>query len=119
MPEYTGGERTRAEAAEALVREVLRTGVSVRGRILRARPPAHHGHGRLYGLAAFRLLDRDGAVLGVSITVVDVTDRERAMRRLRIPDTVPSRPAPGATARCACRPAHVPSGTAARHWSCG
>jgi len=77
-----------AEAAEALVREVLESGVPVRGRILRARPPAHRGQERLYELSAFRLLDPDGAVLGVSITVLDVTDRERALSRLRILDTV-------------------------------
>ncbi|WP_433454452.1 PAS domain-containing protein [Streptomyces sp. CA-142005] len=80
-----------AEAAEALVREVLESGVSVRRRILRARPPAHHGQERLYELTAFRLLDPDGVVLGVSITVVDVTDRETALRRLRILDTVRER----------------------------
>ncbi|MFD7406480.1 SpoIIE family protein phosphatase [Streptomyces sp. NPDC059866] len=79
------------EAAETLVREVLESGVSVRGRILRARPPAHHGEERLYELAAFRLLDPDGAVLGASITVVDVTDRERALTRLRMLDTVRER----------------------------
>ncbi|MER7841947.1 SpoIIE family protein phosphatase [Streptomyces sp. NPDC096040] len=80
-----------AEPAEAVVREVLESGVPVRGRILRARPPAHHGQERLYEVSAFRLLDSDSAVLGVTITVVDVTDRERALSRLRILDTVRER----------------------------
>lgn len=79
-----------AAAAEALVREAMESGVSVRG-LLRARPPAHHGQERLYEFAAFRLLAPGGEVLGACITVVDVTDRERALSRLRLLDTVRER----------------------------
>ncbi|WP_181802112.1 SpoIIE family protein phosphatase [Streptomyces shenzhenensis] len=79
------------EAAEALVREVLDTGVPVRGRVVRARPPAHQGQERQYELSAFRLNDPHGAVVGVALTVVDVTDRERARRRLGILETVRER----------------------------
>ncbi|MGW4565406.1 SpoIIE family protein phosphatase, partial [Streptomyces sp. NPDC004561] len=75
-----------AEAAETLVRAVLASGIPVRRRILRARPPAHHGEERLYELSAFRLLNPEGAVLGVTITVIDVTDRERALARLAVLD---------------------------------
>ncbi|WP_251096480.1 SpoIIE family protein phosphatase [Streptomyces sp. Caat 7-52] len=78
-------------AAEALARQVLETGVPVRERIVRARPPAHGGQERLYEVSAFRLLDRGGAVLGLSITVVDVTERERAQARLAVLDKVRER----------------------------
>ncbi|WP_406435901.1 SpoIIE family protein phosphatase [Streptomyces sp. NBC_00631] len=79
------------EVAEALVRDVLDTGVPVRGRVLRARPPAHQGQERQYEISAFRLNDPRGAVVGVALTAVDVTDRERARRRLGILDTVRER----------------------------
>ncbi|MFI2761830.1 SpoIIE family protein phosphatase [Streptomyces echinatus] len=76
------------DVAEALARRVLETGVPARGRIVRARPPAHGGQERLYELSAFRLLAGDGAVLGLSITVLDVTERERAQARLAVLDKV-------------------------------
>ncbi|MGW7427547.1 SpoIIE family protein phosphatase [Streptomyces sp. NPDC054813] len=77
-----------AEAVEALVRGVLESGDPLRERVVRARPPVHRGQERLYELSAFRLEDPRGGVLGVTITVVDVTDRERARIRLGILGTV-------------------------------
>ncbi|WP_369251913.1 PAS domain-containing protein [Streptomyces sp. R41] len=79
------------EAAKTLVREVLDSDVPAHGHILRARPPAHHGQERQYELSVFRLNNSHGGVLGAAITVVDVTDRERARNRLGIRDAVRER----------------------------
>ncbi|WP_327241586.1 SpoIIE family protein phosphatase [Streptomyces sp. NBC_01320] len=80
-----------AEAVEALLRRVLESGDPLDGQVVRARPPAHLGQERRYELSAFRLEDPRGAVLGVAITVVDVTYRERARIRLGILDAVRER----------------------------
>jgi PAS domain S-box-containing protein len=80
-----------AEAAEALVRGVLESGVPLRRRVVRARPPAHRGQERRYELSAFRLADPHGAALGVAVTVVDVTDREQARTRLGMVSAVRAR----------------------------
>ncbi|MGW4655829.1 SpoIIE family protein phosphatase [Streptomyces sp. NPDC004279] len=76
------------KAARDLLRGVLKDGVPVQGRVMRAQPPADHGQERLYEISAFRLEERSGTVLGVAMTVVDVTDRERARIRLGILDAV-------------------------------
>ncbi|MFD0508790.1 PAS domain-containing protein [Streptomyces chiangmaiensis] len=76
------------KAAQDLLRGVLRDGVPVQGRVLRARPAAYHGQERLFEISAFRLEDGEGTVLGVAMTVVDVTDREKVRIRLGILDAV-------------------------------
>lgn len=79
------------EKVEAALREVLEDGVPMRDRILRARPPAYRGQEHLYEVSAFRLEDPLGKVLGVALTMLDVTERERARIRLGTLDAVRQR----------------------------
>ncbi|MEU8588892.1 SpoIIE family protein phosphatase [Streptomyces sp. NPDC048664] len=76
------------EKIEALLRAVLSDGVPMRERIVRARPPVYHGNEHVYEVSAFRLEEPLGTVLGVALTVVDVTDRERGRTRLAALDGV-------------------------------
>ena len=69
---------------EALVREVLESGIPLIDHIVRARPRADPAQERLYAVSVFRLQDKDGAVLGLAGAVVDVTERERARTRMRV-----------------------------------
>ncbi|MFJ2582244.1 SpoIIE family protein phosphatase [Kitasatospora aureofaciens] len=74
--------------AEALVRGVLESGVPVRERVIRAHPQADPDDERLHAISAFRLADRQGRVLGIAISVVDVTDLERARAGMAVLDAV-------------------------------
>ncbi|MEU0299436.1 SpoIIE family protein phosphatase [Streptomyces sp. NPDC006175] len=76
------------ERVEAFVREVLRTGVPGIERPFRARPGDVPGGRRTLSLSAFRLQEghgarpgRHGAVLGVSVSVADVTEQARRQAR--------------------------------------
>ncbi|MFD7877255.1 SpoIIE family protein phosphatase [Streptomyces sp. NPDC059766] len=73
---------------EDAIQEVLDTGVPVRQRVVRARfkrDPSREGH---YEVSVLRLENPDGKVLGVAVTSVDVTERERARGRARVLDAV-------------------------------
>lgn len=76
------------ERVEAFVREVLRTGVPGVERSFRARPGDVPGGRRTFSLTAFRLQEGLGArpgdhgtVLGVAVSVVDVTEEVRRQAR--------------------------------------
>ncbi|MFG1809276.1 SpoIIE family protein phosphatase [Streptomyces sp. NPDC049040] len=82
-----------AESLTALQRDVLNTGRPVIDLV--APSPDGHGH---RSLSYHRLVDRAGRVLGISATVIDVTERiqaaartERARRRLTLLNDVGSR----------------------------
>lgn len=79
------------EKIEALLRGVLDDGVPLRDRIVRASPPVYHGRERQYEVSVFRLEAPVGTVLGLAMTVVDVTDREKARVRLAALDAVRQR----------------------------
>ena len=74
--------------AEDLVRGVLESGVPVREHVVRARPHAAPADEHLHAFSAFRLEDRQDRVLGLAISVVDVTDRERARAAMAVLDSV-------------------------------
>ncbi|MEU9055468.1 SpoIIE family protein phosphatase [Streptomyces sp. NPDC048384] len=75
---------------EALLRDVLDTGVPLRRRIVRA-----HVEGiaqeRKFEVSALRLEGSQRSVLGVAVTAVDVTERERGLARTRMLDVVRER----------------------------
>lgn len=73
---------------ETLLREVLDTGVPLLQRIVRARirgDPSQECH---FEMSALRLGNPHGTVLGVAVTGIDVTERERARARAQVLDTV-------------------------------
>ncbi|MFD8953963.1 PAS domain-containing protein, partial [Streptomyces xanthophaeus] len=74
-----------------MVRGVLATGVPVRERLLRSRFNIEQGRERTHSISVFRLVDGQGAVLGVAVAAVEVTDAEDARARLRILDVVHER----------------------------
>ncbi|MGV9558926.1 SpoIIE family protein phosphatase [Streptomyces sp. NPDC003522] len=65
-------------AVEAAAREVLRTGVPLVDRPATGRLPADPDRDRALSVSLYRLEDARGTVLGVALSVVDVTDRYRA-----------------------------------------
>ncbi|WP_326605507.1 SpoIIE family protein phosphatase [Streptomyces sp. NBC_01800] len=65
-------------AEETVARRVLQRGLPVLDRLVRVRLPADHGRERVFSASTFRLQDARGAVLGLAISTVDVTDRDRA-----------------------------------------
>ncbi|MFC9290958.1 SpoIIE family protein phosphatase [Streptomyces sp. NPDC057052] len=67
-----------ADALESAAREVLRTGVPVVDRPTIGRTPADPGQDHALSVSLYRLEDARGTVLGVALSVVDVTDRYRA-----------------------------------------
>ncbi|MFC9324550.1 SpoIIE family protein phosphatase [Kitasatospora sp. NPDC057015] len=85
-----------AEEITALAGEVLATGVTVKGRLVRGRPASRTGRTRIYAVSVYRLEDLPapedgtparpaaGGPLGVALTVEDVTDREAAAERLAV-----------------------------------
>ncbi|MDF3299511.1 SpoIIE family protein phosphatase [Streptomyces tropicalis] len=77
-----------AEALERRLREVLDTGVPLRERIVQARLRSDPGRAHHFEVTALRLDNPDGAVLGVAVTAVDVTERERSRARARVLDAV-------------------------------
>ncbi|MER5194046.1 SpoIIE family protein phosphatase [Streptomyces sp. NPDC002755] len=70
--------RLDAEALEAAARQVLRTGEPLVDRSTVGRTPADPDEDHAWSLSLYRLEDARGTVLGVAVSVVDVTDRHRA-----------------------------------------
>ncbi|MGW7041875.1 SpoIIE family protein phosphatase [Streptomyces avermitilis] len=73
---------------EALLREVLDTGVPVLRRIVRARGNGDPPRERHFEISALRLENPHRSVLGVAVTAIDVTERERARIRTEVLDAV-------------------------------
>lgn len=76
------------DQAEELVRGVLASGVPVLERVIRARPQADPTDEHLHAFSAFRLEDGQDRVLGLALSVVDVTDREKARAAIRVLNAV-------------------------------
>ncbi|MFE2146361.1 SpoIIE family protein phosphatase [Streptomyces sp. NPDC059456] len=74
------------DAGEALdlVRGVLDGGAPVVGRLLRARRGGEPGRDYFHEVSVFRLEAPSGKVLGVAMTAVDVTDREKGRARTEV-----------------------------------
>ncbi|WP_328483683.1 SpoIIE family protein phosphatase [Streptomyces sp. NBC_00377] len=70
--------RLDADALEAAARQVLRTGEPLLDRSTFGRTPADPDKDHAWSLSLYRLEDARGTVLGVAVSVVDVTDRHRA-----------------------------------------
>ncbi|MFI6417216.1 SpoIIE family protein phosphatase [Streptomyces sp. NPDC050842] len=68
----------------AMARDVLATGEPALDRLVRVRPPNDPEHEHVYSVSVFRLQSKDGHVLGLFTTVVDVTVRERALAREQV-----------------------------------
>ncbi|WP_337192106.1 SpoIIE family protein phosphatase [Streptomyces sp. HUCO-GS316] len=76
---------------EVLLRKVLDTGAPLLRRIIRARvhgEPPQERQVRHFEVSALRLESPHGSVLGVAVTAVDVTERERARSRTLVLDAV-------------------------------
>ncbi|MFG3226176.1 SpoIIE family protein phosphatase [Kitasatospora sp. NPDC048194] len=67
--------------AEAVMRQVLAHGEPVVDFRSHGRIPGNRGHDHAWSASYFRLVDRSGRVLGVSATVIDITERYRADAR--------------------------------------
>ncbi|GAA3778483.1 SpoIIE family protein phosphatase [Streptomyces chiangmaiensis] len=76
---------------EAVVHEVLDSGVPALGRLVRGRPKGSTGLGRLYSLSVLRLEDAQGAVLGAALAAIDVTVSEAEHARTEVLNTVHER----------------------------
>ncbi|WP_322974019.1 SpoIIE family protein phosphatase [Actinacidiphila oryziradicis] len=76
---------------QAIFRRVLESGMPAREHLLRARAKAESGGEYVASVSAFPLQDPHGTVLGVAVTGVDVTEREKARTRARILDAVRER----------------------------
>ncbi|MGW7383930.1 SpoIIE family protein phosphatase [Streptomyces sp. NPDC054794] len=76
------------EDIEATLRDVLRTGIPVRQRIVRVRLPTDPPQVRHFEITALRLDNPRGAVLGVAVTAVDVTEREHSRARAHVLEAV-------------------------------
>ncbi|MEV0179781.1 SpoIIE family protein phosphatase [Streptomyces sp. NPDC050625] len=76
------------EELEAEALRVLETGVPMRDRVVRARvkgDPPRVGH---FEITVLRLESPSGAVIGLAVTAVDVTERERNRARVEVLDSV-------------------------------
>ncbi|MFD4137672.1 SpoIIE family protein phosphatase [Streptomyces sp. NPDC058572] len=80
-----------ADALEAAMRQVLRTGKPLLDRYVLGRTAADPDTEQAWSVSLYRLEDPGGRVLGLAVSVVDVTDRhraateaERARRRLAL-----------------------------------
>ncbi|MFG3475996.1 SpoIIE family protein phosphatase [Streptomyces sp. NPDC047980] len=81
------GDFLRAEDAEAIdaqLREVLRTGHPLIGFSTTVRTLVDPRGGRELSFSAFRLLESDGRAMGVATVFTDVTDHQRARGRLEL-----------------------------------
>ncbi|MEU4873106.1 SpoIIE family protein phosphatase [Streptomyces sp. NPDC021608] len=67
-----------AEALEDAARQVLRTGEPLVDRLSAGRTPADPRRDHAWSVSLYRLEDARGTVLGVAVSVRDVTDRHRA-----------------------------------------
>ncbi|MFF1359586.1 SpoIIE family protein phosphatase [Streptomyces sp. NPDC058297] len=79
------------DEVEAILRGVLESGVPVREHLVRTRLAAEQGRERIRSVSVFRLQDPQGTVLGLAVTVVDVTEQEQARARLRVLNAVRER----------------------------
>ncbi|WP_030772331.1 SpoIIE family protein phosphatase [Streptomyces sp. NRRL F-2664] len=79
---------TDAAAVASLVRGVLDTGHPVVGHVVQAHTSADPGRGHFYEVSVFRLQTPGGEVLGVALTVVDVSERERGRARAAVLNAV-------------------------------
>lgn len=77
-----------ADGIEGLIQRVLDTGEPLRQRIVQVRLKQDPSRQRHFEITALRLENTHGKVLGVGVTSVDVTDRERARGRSRVLETV-------------------------------
>ncbi|MFF7365765.1 SpoIIE family protein phosphatase [Streptomyces sp. NPDC008125] len=68
---------------EAVLRDVLETGVPAIDVELTGHLDSERAETAL-SVSCFRLADQDGGVLGIAVAVVDVTDRQRARKRLEL-----------------------------------
>ncbi|MEU6703562.1 ATP-binding SpoIIE family protein phosphatase [Streptomyces wuyuanensis] len=91
VPVDMGGRRLgdflRAEDADAIdaqLRDVLRTGNPLIGFSTAVRTLADPRAGRELSFSAFRLLESDGRAMGVATVFTDVTDHQRARGRLEL-----------------------------------
>ncbi|MBV2353962.1 SpoIIE family protein phosphatase [Streptomyces sp. J2-1] len=75
-------------AERAVAGGVLDTGEPVLQRLVRAAPAGGTGRPVDLSLSYVRLQGPDGEVLGLIASALDVTDRERALHRLRVLETV-------------------------------
>ncbi|GAA3543625.1 SpoIIE family protein phosphatase [Streptomyces osmaniensis] len=76
------------EDAEALLREVLDTGIPVVQHLVGVHVEEDEPQERTFEVNALRLEDPHGKVLGVGVSAVDVTQRERAHAHTRMLDAV-------------------------------
>ncbi|MFE7788650.1 SpoIIE family protein phosphatase [Streptomyces sp. NPDC057460] len=79
------------DEVEAMLRGVLESGVPVREYLVRTRLVAEQGREGIGSVSVFRLQDPQGTVLGLAVTVVDVTEQEQARARKRVLNTVHER----------------------------
>jgi anti-sigma regulatory factor (Ser/Thr protein kinase)/GAF domain-containing protein len=75
------------EEEEATARKVMATGEPALDRVVWAKD-AHSARPRRHSLSYVRLQGEDGEAAGLVVSAVDVTGRERALRRLRVLDAV-------------------------------
>lgn len=73
---------------ETLLHEVLDSGVPLLRRVVRARVKGDPPHERHFEISALRLESPRRSVLGVAVTAIDVTERERARTRREVLDAV-------------------------------
>ncbi|MFI1167247.1 SpoIIE family protein phosphatase [Streptomyces sp. NPDC020801] len=73
---------------EPVLRNVLETGVPLRDRIIRARVKGDSPQVRHFEVTALRLENPRHEVLGLAVTAVDVTERERERARAQVLDAV-------------------------------
>jgi PAS domain S-box-containing protein len=71
-----------AESLEGIYREVIATGMPLTERELRGPMPALPGVQRDWEISAYPLKDSDGAVLGVTVAISDITERKRWSKEL-------------------------------------
>ncbi|MFB6709759.1 SpoIIE family protein phosphatase [Streptomyces sp. NPDC056333] len=86
---YTG--LSAPDEVQAMLRGVLESGVPVLEHLVHRRLAAEQGRERCGSASVFRLQDPQGAVLGLAVTVVDVTEQEQARARLRALNAVRER----------------------------
>jgi PAS domain S-box-containing protein len=75
----------------AVAQRVLETGEPVLSRLVRGFEAPGQPRRRIYSVSYFRLQDSRGDVLGLVASAVDVTEREKARRRLAVLDMVRTR----------------------------
>ncbi|MFJ2931888.1 SpoIIE family protein phosphatase [Streptomyces sp. NPDC087219] len=76
---------------EDILGDVLRTGRPALDVLKRSHPPADPLREHIFSASAYRLHDRTGEPLGLVVTATDVTERERARKRLDLLHTVRER----------------------------